>query len=98
MTLDFFFLVRDEGSWQEIGISIGHFAISNFFIILQLLLFSLSSLILRLPATPSSLPLSSNASPATSFTPLSEQILPPNDEAAHDEIPLVGRKKKTHTA
>lgn len=56
MTLDFFFLVRDEGSWQEIGISIGHFAISNFFIILQLLLFSLSSMLLRIPAALTSLP------------------------------------------
>jgi phosphatidylinositol glycan class N len=51
MTLDFFYLVRDEGSWQEIGVSIGHFAICNTFIILQLILFCLSSLTLRLPSS-----------------------------------------------
>eukprot|EP01111_Echinosteliopsis_oligospora_P008753 TRINITY_DN24763_c0_g1_i1.p1 TRINITY_DN24763_c0_g1~~TRINITY_DN24763_c0_g1_i1.p1 ORF type:complete len:226 (-),score=54.96 TRINITY_DN24763_c0_g1_i1:1-678(-) len=47
MTVNFFFLVKDEGSWQDIGISISHFAIANFIIILQLVFFSLSSLFLR---------------------------------------------------
>eukprot|EP00026_Physarum_polycephalum_P001275 Phypoly_transcript_01276.p1 GENE.Phypoly_transcript_01276~~Phypoly_transcript_01276.p1 ORF type:complete len:1047 (+),score=198.21 Phypoly_transcript_01276:62-3142(+) len=64
MTLDFFFLVRDEGSWQEIGVSIGHFAICNMFIILQLILFCLSSFTLRIPSpSPTSPPPSASPSP-----------------------------------
>ncbi|EFA82521.1 phosphatidylinositol glycan [Heterostelium album PN500] len=43
MNINFFFLVKDTGSWLEIGISISHYAISNAFIILQLLLFAVSS-------------------------------------------------------
>eukprot|EP01133_Synstelium_polycarpum_P013222 gene13222-15533_t len=43
MNINFFFLVKDTGSWLEIGTSISHYAISNAFIILQLLLFAVSS-------------------------------------------------------
>ncbi|KAF2078592.1 hypothetical protein CYY_000092 [Polysphondylium violaceum] len=45
MSLNFFFLVKDYGSWLEIGTSISHYGISNAFIILQLLLFTVSSLL-----------------------------------------------------
>ncbi|KYQ91842.1 phosphatidylinositol glycan [Tieghemostelium lacteum] len=45
MSINFFFLVKDTGSWLEIGTSISHFAISSAFIILQLLLFAVSSLL-----------------------------------------------------
>ena len=44
MTLNFFFLVRDEGSWLEIGTSISHFFIASAFIVFQILLFSISHL------------------------------------------------------
>ncbi|KAN0031977.1 hypothetical protein ACTFIV_005850 [Dictyostelium citrinum] len=45
MSINFFFLVKDTGSWLEIGVSISHYAISNAFIILQLLLFAVSALL-----------------------------------------------------
>ncbi|KAL6042203.1 GPI ethanolamine phosphate transferase 1 [Balamuthia mandrillaris] len=47
LSLNFFFLVKDYGSWQDIGISISHFAISNTFIITALALFAGSHLLLR---------------------------------------------------
>eukprot|EP01113_Clastostelium_recurvatum_P049695 TRINITY_DN9251_c0_g1_i4.p1 TRINITY_DN9251_c0_g1~~TRINITY_DN9251_c0_g1_i4.p1 ORF type:complete len:344 (+),score=49.07 TRINITY_DN9251_c0_g1_i4:374-1405(+) len=47
MTIAFFFLVRDYGSWQDIGASISHFGISNLIIILHLILFGGSSLHMR---------------------------------------------------
>jgi phosphatidylinositol glycan class N len=47
MTLNFFFLVKDEGSWLEIGTSISQFALTNLFIIMQLILFAISHLLLR---------------------------------------------------
>ncbi|OZJ04522.1 hypothetical protein BZG36_02247 [Bifiguratus adelaidae] len=40
--LNFFYLVRDDGSWLEIGTSISHFCISELFIIFIILLFWLS--------------------------------------------------------
>ncbi|KAI8800970.1 Phosphatidylinositolglycan class N-domain-containing protein [Cladochytrium replicatum] len=40
MTLNFFFLVRDVGSWLEIGTTISHFVIASVFIVFQILLFS----------------------------------------------------------
>ncbi|RUP42938.1 Phosphatidylinositolglycan class N-domain-containing protein [Jimgerdemannia flammicorona] len=44
-TLNFFFLVRDDGSWLEIGTSISHFCISEMFLIFTILLFWLSHLL-----------------------------------------------------
>ena len=41
-TLNFFFLVRDDGSWLEIGTSISHFVIASVFEVLSVLLFGLS--------------------------------------------------------
>lgn len=45
-TLNFFFLVRDVGSWLEIGTTISHFMIASTFIIFQIILFSISHLLL----------------------------------------------------
>ena len=45
MTLNFFFLVRDNGSWLEIGTTISHFMIASLFIVFQILLFSISHLL-----------------------------------------------------
>ncbi|RKO84660.1 hypothetical protein BDK51DRAFT_6195, partial [Blyttiomyces helicus] len=42
MTLNFFFLVRDSGSWLEIGTTISHFVIASAFIVFQILLFTAS--------------------------------------------------------
>ena len=42
----FFFLVRDTGSWKDIGMTIGNFSISNLFILLQLLLLVISQKII----------------------------------------------------
>lgn len=52
LSLNFLFLVRDTGSWKDIGTSISHFAISNCFILFHLGIVALSSLLtsrLRLP-------------------------------------------------
>lgn len=46
MTLNFFFLVRDQGSWLEIGTSISHFVISSVFSVVTLLLYGLSEVLL----------------------------------------------------
>jgi phosphatidylinositol glycan class N len=46
MTLNFFFLVRDHGSWLEIGTSISHFIIASVFIVFTILLFLLSHLLI----------------------------------------------------
>lgn len=46
MTLNFFFLVRDYGSWLEIGTSISHFIISSVFSVIALLLLGLSQTLL----------------------------------------------------
>ncbi|KAJ3271888.1 Glycosyl phosphatidyl inositol anchor synthesis [Terramyces sp. JEL0728] len=45
MTLNFFFLVTDSGSWLEIGTTISHFVMSSSFIVFQILLFSASHLL-----------------------------------------------------
>lgn len=42
MTLNFFYLVRDSGSWLEIGSSISHFVIASVFIVFQILLYGIS--------------------------------------------------------
>ena len=46
MTLNFFFLVKDYGSWLEIGTTISHFIIASSFIIFQIILFSISHLLI----------------------------------------------------
>ncbi|KAI9226786.1 MAG: Phosphatidylinositolglycan class N-domain-containing protein [Piptocephalis tieghemiana] len=45
MTLNFFYLVRDDGSWLEIGMSISHFCISSGFVVFTILLFWVSHLL-----------------------------------------------------
>lgn len=47
MTMNFLFLVREEGSWKEIGLSISQFILSSLFGIIQLILFLWSLLYLR---------------------------------------------------
>lgn len=46
MTLNFFFLVKDEGSWLEIGSSISHFVICSVFSVIVLLVYFLSNFLL----------------------------------------------------
>ncbi|KAJ3161507.1 Glycosyl phosphatidyl inositol anchor synthesis [Irineochytrium annulatum] len=45
MTLNFFFLVRDDGSWLEIGTTISHFIIASTFIVFQIVLFCMGHLL-----------------------------------------------------
>lgn len=52
MTLDFLLQVKDSGSWLEIGLSISNFAMLNFFLIFQMILALLTSLLLRKIGTP----------------------------------------------
>lgn len=40
MTLNFFYLVQDHGSWLDIGKSISHFVIASTFIVFQIILFA----------------------------------------------------------
>jgi GPI ethanolamine phosphate transferase 1 len=46
-TLSFFFLVKDEGSWLAIGMSISHFIVSSAMVIIQLLLTAFAAGIVR---------------------------------------------------
>lgn len=46
LTLNFFYLVRDEGSWLDIGTSISHFCISNLLILFVIALEQLSEVCL----------------------------------------------------
>jgi phosphatidylinositol glycan class N len=47
ITLNFFFLVRDEGSWLEIGLGISHFIICGVFEVVIILFYALSSWLLQ---------------------------------------------------
>ncbi|KAJ1946800.1 Glycosyl phosphatidyl inositol anchor synthesis [Linderina pennispora] len=42
MTVNFFFLVSDDGSWLDIGMSISHFCISGLFVLFTIVLFVMS--------------------------------------------------------
>ncbi|KAJ2891476.1 Glycosyl phosphatidyl inositol anchor synthesis, partial [Coemansia aciculifera] len=42
MTVNFLFLVQDDGSWLDIGMSISHFCISGLFVLFTIVLFVLS--------------------------------------------------------
>jgi phosphatidylinositol glycan class N len=47
MTIHFFFLVKNTGSWMEIGNSISHFGIVSAQVVFVLLLFALTNLYTR---------------------------------------------------
>jgi len=47
MTLTFLLQVKDSGSWRDIGLSISNFAMLNFFLIFQMILAGLTSILLR---------------------------------------------------
>jgi len=47
MALNFFLLVKDSGSWLEIGISIGHYVATKLSLAFHMLLFGFSQLVLR---------------------------------------------------
>lgn len=47
MALNFFFLVRTEGSWRDIGMSLSHAAIANSAVVFQLLMLGLAQVLLR---------------------------------------------------
>jgi phosphatidylinositol glycan class N len=44
IALNFFFLVQDSGSWLDIGVSISHFGLADFQIVVQMLLFGAAAL------------------------------------------------------
>ncbi|KAJ2600133.1 Glycosyl phosphatidyl inositol anchor synthesis [Coemansia sp. RSA 1721] len=54
MTVNFFFLVRDDGSWLDIGMSISHFCISGLFVLFTIVLFVLSHALVGSVLIPSS--------------------------------------------
>ncbi len=47
LSVNFLFMVRDQGSWKDIGTSISHFAISNCFILFHLGIVAVASLLTR---------------------------------------------------
>jgi len=47
LSINFLYLVQNEGSWQQIGMSISHFVICNSFILLVLLVFTVSGIYTR---------------------------------------------------
>ncbi|CAG8624859.1 8349_t:CDS:2, partial [Paraglomus occultum] len=57
MTLNFFYLVRDDGSWLEIGTSISHFCISSLFVLFIILLYSMTRLLVGKETIPTYLTL-----------------------------------------
>jgi len=46
MTVNFFFLVQDYGSWKDIGTSISHFGLASAVIVVQLILGSIANMLL----------------------------------------------------
>jgi hypothetical protein len=52
MTAMFFFAVKEEGSWQEIGASISHFVIIIAFNVFQALVFAAADLVLLIKPRP----------------------------------------------
>ncbi|KAJ1963212.1 Glycosyl phosphatidyl inositol anchor synthesis [Dipsacomyces acuminosporus] len=57
MTVNFFFLVQDDGSWLDIGMSISHFCISGLFVLFTIVLFVLSHALVGrvlIPTSPNS--------------------------------------------
>ncbi|PIA16993.1 PigN-domain-containing protein [Coemansia reversa NRRL 1564] len=53
MTVNFFFLVRDDGSWLDIGMSISHFCISGLFVLFTIVLFVFSHVLVGSVLIPS---------------------------------------------
>ncbi|KAJ2078180.1 Glycosyl phosphatidyl inositol anchor synthesis [Coemansia sp. RSA 988] len=53
MTVNFFFLVRDDGSWLDIGMSISHFCISGLFVLFTIILFIFSHVLVGSVLIPS---------------------------------------------
>lgn len=47
MTLNFFYLVRDDGSWLEIGTSISHFTIGSLLVFFMIILYGISEALVR---------------------------------------------------
>eukprot|EP01090_Pellita_catalonica_P002482 TRINITY_DN1205_c0_g1_i4.p1 TRINITY_DN1205_c0_g1~~TRINITY_DN1205_c0_g1_i4.p1 ORF type:complete len:104 (-),score=7.46 TRINITY_DN1205_c0_g1_i4:1187-1498(-) len=47
LSMHFFFLVNDNGSWKDIGMSISHFAIANLFIVFILVMLAISKVVVR---------------------------------------------------
>jgi phosphatidylinositol glycan class N len=47
MTIHFFFLVRNTGSWMEIGNTISHFGIMSAQVVFVLLLFAITNIYTR---------------------------------------------------
>jgi len=47
MGFNFFLLIKDIGSWREIGMSIGHYIGTNAFIVFYILIFGISQIVLR---------------------------------------------------
>ena len=65
--LHFFFLVTDEGSWQEIGTSLSHFVIAEATLIFLLVFYVLAGAMLRNSVVRLSVELASKTASPTAF-------------------------------